>query len=50
LVSDSNLKEISGFIDKNPGSSISEIKTALGDDISYGEIRLALAHFKISSD
>jgi hypothetical protein len=32
------------YIVQNPGIGTSEIKTALGDDVSYGELKAVLSH------
>ena len=33
-----------------PGKSLGEMKAALGNDFSYGEIKMVLAHLKHSQE
>jgi hypothetical protein len=44
LVSPERQKPINTMLDKMGKASLKEIKLALGDDFSYGEIRLMMAH------
>lgn len=44
LVSKIKVARIMAYIIQNPGSGTTETKNALGDDVSYGELRAVLKH------
>ena len=44
IVSRIKVAKIMAYIVQNPGIGTSEIKTALGDDVSYGELKAVLSH------
>ena len=44
IISKLKVAKIMAYIIQNPGSSTSESKTALGDDVSYGELKAVLNH------
>lgn len=44
IVSRIKVAKIMAYIVQNPGMGTTDIKTALGDDVSYGEIRAVLSH------
>jgi len=46
LVSPEKIHKISEKIQQNPEATLSEIKASLGDDYSYGELRLVKAGYK----
>ncbi|NLC70957.1 MAG: AAA family ATPase [Desulfuromonadaceae bacterium] len=46
LVADEKRQKLAKAIHRAPRSSLKELKLALGDDCSYGEIRLVLAHLR----
>jgi hypothetical protein len=48
VVADEKRRTIEQKIAKMQGASLKELKTALGDDCSYGEIKLVLAHLQHS--
>ena len=47
IVSKIKVAKIMAYIIQNPKSSTSESKTALGDDISYGELKAVLNHLAL---
>jgi hypothetical protein len=46
VVADEKRRIITQQIADSPEKSLKELKTALGDDCSYGDIKLVLAHLK----
>lgn len=46
LISTEKLKKITDYFEKAESKSFGEAKTALGDDISYGELRMGLSYFE----
>ena len=48
LVDEERLQRIKEELDREPDSSLGRVKKALGDEYSYGEIKMVLAHLKHS--
>ena len=46
VLADETLAVIAATVRAMPDASLKELKTALGDDYSYGEVTLALAHLR----
>jgi uncharacterized protein YpbB len=44
IVSADKIQKVLNFIKENPHSSVSEIKYAFGDDLTFGEVRLIIQH------
>ena len=48
LMDEERVKRISQELSRETGRSLSRVKKALGDDYSYGEIKMVVAHLKFN--